>query len=696
MGGPIKRNRLWFTTSFRYLHRNTQISRNSTQLANLTAVQPGWTPFDNKSGTYSNFSKLTLQISPKHQLSGYYLLEGGYEGGNQSTNIKPLSAGTVAGNGYSVRLNSTWTSTLISSFGASYNNIAANPSIGAFNGLDYGGPAILLYNAVNSSAGKLVGNGLLATTGNNGVFNVTPSDKLTIVGNVNWFKTGWVGSHEFQVGIFFQPRQHLQTQTNYLNGGYILQESVLNTPGVLTSGYSPFHRQYIDTTKLNYTSADSDSHDYGEYIEDSWKPLSRLSVVAGFRVDHIVALDNLFQAQTQSSYELQPRLGITYKITKDGKNIVHASGSRISAKPEPAYLPSLGGSVTASSTDLYDTKRDGSFSTTLVTPGQTKLSATTSIDPNRHMGRADEYLVGFRRQFPTSISFDGTFIRRYYREMAAQVDLNGIYQNNLFVGYKDPTQNAILQQTNNIWNTPVYTGLEFTGQQRTSRTQFIAGYTRTFQHLDGTYQPTDPAFYIQPGTFANNAGIGTTRGNESNSLSGTAQTRNPMWVKHILRVAGSYRGPLGVTFSTNFNVLSGTYSGPIVKYLSAPDPAFGPSTITLTNGRVVSNPLATTVRFAYENRGQGQLQSPTLLFWNARASKSFELSGSRKVEFGAYITNITNNATQQEFLGGSATTASTGSNQIGSINFAYAPDGTFRGQNRQSARAAQITLRFEF
>jgi hypothetical protein len=31
-----------------------------------------------------------------------------------------------------------------------------------------------------------------------------------------------------------------------------------------------------------------------------------------------------------------------------------------------------------------------------------------------------------------------------------------------------------------------------------------------------------------------------------------------------------------------------------------------------------------------------------------------------------------------------------------SPNFAYGPDGTFRGQNRQAARTAQVSLQFEF
>ena len=50
--------------------------------------------------------------------------------------------------------------------------------------------------------------------------------------------------------------------------------------------------------------------------------------------------------------------------------------------------------------------------------------------------------------------------------------------------------------------------------------------------------------------------------------------------------------------------------------------------------------------------------------------------------------NITNRDALQEYLAGS--------NQIGSPNFAYGPDGTFRGQNRQAARTAQLSLQFEF
>lgn len=101
------------------------------------------------------------------------------------------------------------------------------------------------------------------------------------------------------------------------------------------------------------------------------------------------------------------------------------------------------------------------------------------------------------------------------------------------------------------------------------------------------------------------------------------------------------------------------------------------------------------VRIEHAKRGEGHLQAPTLARWNGRIAKVFNLGESRKLEVGLNIVNISNRATQQEFLGGSVTTASTGSSQIASPNFAYPPDGTFRGQHRQAAQAAQLTVGFD-
>ena len=161
----------------------------------------------------------------------------------------------------------------------------------------------------------------------------------------------------------------------------------------------------------------------------------------------------------------------------------------------------------------------------------------------------------------------------------------------------------------------VYDGLEFSVAKRTSKLNLIAGYTRTWDCLDGTWIPNDPASFIQPGAFANCKGIGTIRGNEQGptaaggSLSGTADTRSPSWIPNAFHLGAAYQAPWNVALATNLSWMGGAWSGPIVNTIAAPDPAFGPATLTLSNGRVVSNPLATTYRFAYATRDDGQIEA---------------------------------------------------------------------------------------
>ena len=238
LGGPIRRDRAWFFASYFYLHRNSQISRTPTQLNNLRASIPGWEPFDNRSRHHTGFVKVNAQVRARHQLHGFFLKPNGFEEPSASTDSRRFSNSGTTGNGVAARLYSAWTNTLTTTVGASFNTFGARTSLAAFKGLDYGGPRVRIYDAVATSAGRLVGNGLIATVGNNQSFNVTPSSKVTAQADVNWYRTGWLGAHEFQAGVFIQPVMRLSTEANYLNGGFILEDVRLRVPGDPSSGYT--------------------------------------------------------------------------------------------------------------------------------------------------------------------------------------------------------------------------------------------------------------------------------------------------------------------------------------------------------------------------------------------------------------------------------------------------------------------------
>jgi hypothetical protein len=158
--------------------------------------------------------------------------------------------------------------------------------------------------------------------------------------------------------------------------------------------------------------------------------------------------------------------------------------------------------------------------------------------------------------------------------------------------------------------------------------------------------PNDPASFIQPGAFSNDKGIGNTRGPlsvpvESNSLSGTYMAGSGQWRNNAASLSGNVIGPWGIRVAPVVSYQSGPWSGPVVTRVAAPDPTFGPTTLVLGNGRLVSNPLATTIRFAYTTRGEGQWAPKGLYSVNLQVSREFTV-GERKLVASLAGFNLTN------------------------------------------------------
>jgi hypothetical protein len=133
-------------------------------------------------------------------------------------------------------------------------------------------------------------------------------------------------------------------------------------------------------------------------------------------------------------------------------------------------------------------------------------------------------------------------------------------------------------------------------------------------------------------------------------------------------------------FAVSYTIQNGRYSGPIYTRTAAPDPQFGPPTVTLSNGRVVANPLATTARFAYGTRSDGQFELPPLQYVNLRVGKDFVVQKYRfGINFDAF--NLPNLGKYQGFL--------SGANLLYSTNYGL-------GGEVQPPRSFQLELRFIF
>ncbi|MDQ3170254.1 MAG: TonB-dependent receptor [Acidobacteriota bacterium] len=687
LGGPIVRDRAWFYGTVRLTKRTTGIFRSEQILNNLRKVVPEFEPFDNESQLAYYFAKGTMQVSPKHQLLAFWQRDINPEQSSAATDAQRFNATAFGGAAYTARLSSVWTDNLTSRVSVSYNDKSFNRDIKSIED-DLGeGPSTTVYESAEEDFGGLFGIGALATIDNIAGTARSPTTKLTIQADTTLYKNGWIGSHEFQTGVFLQPNLSWINESFYPNNGFYAVDAVLRNASNPALGYVPFARYYVD--EPSYITTDMKVEDYGVYLQDTWRPTERLTLNVGVRADRITIYDNIGDVSLQDSWNIGPRFGGTYALTQDRKNIIRASWARIHEQPYAFSIPGGAFDVVGSRVE-YDTDLNGSFETVFEDPPQTFIATNRQLDEDRHMQFADEWIVGFRRQFRGQLSLDASFVQRAWKDRPANVEINGIYENGVFKGYQDERFNAFNRITNNEWNWMVYSGLEFTVAKRGANYQLLAGYTRAWDHVEGTWQPNDPASFIQPDAFANDRGIGSFRGgaSDANSYSNIWNTRNSAWQDHQVRIGGSWTGPYGILLGSNYTFMSGPYSGPIIDRISASDPRFGPTTVRLSNGRVVANPLATRDRFVYPTRGEGQIKLPALQVLNARVGKTFQF-GTRRVDLSLDVFNVTNNGAFQEFFIGQ-------SNLRYSPNFILDANGEIRANNRQFARAAQVLARFSF
>jgi hypothetical protein len=357
-------------------------------------------------------------------------------------------------------------------------------------------------------------------------------------------------------------------------------------------------------------------------------------------------------------------------------------------------VASFGGDDAAGLRDEYDVNGDGVPENTIITPPLTTGVGAQQFDPELHQPMFDEFTLGFRRQFPGQISVDVAGIVKINKQQYAQVDINGIYPdgpNQRFGGFGlvDPNVGLLYRLTNNTWSQTHYRAFQATiAKNMSNNFQLLATIHRQWQHLTGTWNPTDPARFIQPDAFPNNRLVWRTDGvQDHNSLAtGTSLTNNPMWNPYSIRFSGAWTAPLGLLVSGGYTIMAGPYNGPVIDQLPANSPLitpFGPGTVTSSTGVRQPNPLATRIRFAFPTRGEGQTKAPDVHTLNLKIGRRFGIGAGRTLEFDADIYNVLNGGDYTEY-------ARTGPNRL------YVPAQYLTYTNPQTPRALQLeaTVRF--
>ncbi|MEZ5283712.1 MAG: hypothetical protein R2712_02655 [Vicinamibacterales bacterium] len=388
---------------------------------------------------------------------------------------------------------------------------------------------------------------------------------------------------------------------------------------------------------------------------------------------------------------------MSYMLTEDARNILRASYVRVHEQMMGRDgVTTFGSAGAAEQVDTYDVDGDGVFETVRLTPARSASLAPYEFDDGIHQPRVDEFILGFRRQFPGQWSTDISWMKRSYQDTYALLEINGIWPdgpNQPFGGFGlvDPNRGLVYQQTNNTWSTLEWQAIEATVAKNMSNNfQALISLNRQWQEFGGTWNPHDPARYIQPDAFPSDRLLYMPRGNnEENSLplntGTTVHTYGPTWQKYSMRFGGTYRAPYGINVSGSYTILAGPWSGPIVDLLPASDPslaAFGPTTFALANGTSANNPLRTRMRFVYPTRGEGQVQAPAIKTLGLQFNKVVRFGGHHQIELGGAIFNLLNKGDYTQFN-------YSGANEQFNPNFLLM-------RNQQAARAFQATMVYRF
>jgi hypothetical protein len=696
LGGPIKRDRMWFFGALRRADLEAGISRTPDEVARLNAFFPNAVLFNNTTDSWQPYGKVTTHAGT-HDFAVFYQSDRLKATGDREYHYSRSVRYSTGGGLYGGKLTSVWGRNLTSTVLVSYNNKGGSNE-STWDGADLGGPSTTIHRSTFLQGGVRRGTGRLVQGGNidDGVEDIRPSTLWTLRADLTYYKSDLFGSHEFQTGFFGEPWSTYDTFLHYVNGGFVSEDRAQIDPNDPSKGTFAFHRQFRDP--VDVTSRLARDRDVAIYGQDTWRPNERLTATVGVRVDWTHRFDKLFNVTREDAHIVQPRAGFSYLVTKDARNVLRGSYVRVGEQMMGRDMVTLfGGDASVNIVDRYDNDGDGIFETVRTQPATTQAIAQSQFDGKLHQPYVDEFIVGFRKQFPYQIGLDVAGINRTYKDTYARVEINGFYPdgpNQPFGGYGavDPNRGNVFMQTNNSWSRLNYTALEITATKNLSHSvQFIAGINRQWQHISGTWNPHDPARFVQPDAFPNDKLIYMPRGNnEENSLpltnGTTVHTYGPTWQKYRMNFGGTYIAPYGILLAASYTIEAGPWSGAIVDVLPVGDPrlaVFGPATVVSSTGVSQSNPLATLMRFVYPTRGDGQVMAPAVKTLGLKIGKKFALGGTRQAELAANLFNLLNagDFTQYNYNGANE--------MFNTSNF-------LQMRNQQPAQAMQLTMVFRF
>jgi len=379
----------------------------------------------------------------------------------------------------------------------------------------------------------------------------------------------------------------------------------------------------------------------GAFLTDALTLGGRLTINAGLRFDQTRSISQDLPALDPNGDEtsaivrglgtlytwnvVSPRLGVTLKLTDDGRTMLRASYGRFSQGVLTGELSNLHPGVTPVTTTDF-VAATGDYTGNSVTTD----TRNVTFDPNIRAPRTDEYSISVDREIGRGLSATMAYVRKNGTDFMGWIDIGGVYhQETRTVGdivlpvhlLDNAPTDRVFQLTNPPDYSLTYNGLVMGVEKRLSKGWQASGsYTLSrasgLQASGGATAATAQSSTIAPPP----APSGVLFGRDRNDLT-NARGRLPNDRPHMFRLMGSVNVPrTGMMLAGNLQYATGKPWAAVAQFTGLPQGG--------------------AQRVLLEPRGSRRLPSQTVL--DVRVSRTIRFGALGRAELILDVLNALN------------------------------------------------------
>jgi hypothetical protein len=289
IGGPLRKDKLWFFTSFEYFRQESTPS--GYPPPRPPQVPPSTLgPQARKESDPRFLFKPTLQLSQSDKLTGFIEADGYYING-RGANSRTFPEATLKEDAPEVSWNGNYTKVLSSSsvLDVKYSGFWGYYYNTPYNGNTPGWYDVKLdYYSVNS-------------------YYFYKADRVRHQANASLthYASGFAGDHNLKFGAELE-KSYVKSQEGYPSGLYVLATNGVPYYGYLWNGYLK----------------DDVNNRISVFAQDAWNPMKRLTINAGLRYDHFAGYNKHLNETVFRTNPVAPRIGFAYDVMGNGRTVV--------------------------------------------------------------------------------------------------------------------------------------------------------------------------------------------------------------------------------------------------------------------------------------------------------------------------------------------------------------------------------------